>query len=232
MSSFILIHGSGQNAGAWSRVGRLLEERGHVVVTPDLPKRATGWGLEQHGAAIAAAAPGPGAVLVAHSLSGVFLPLAVEACRGALLVFLAAVIPERGKSVRQQFADDPSMFAPEWIAAGARWFDRSQQESLARQFLFHDCDGETLAWALGTVDPLDAARVVVEPSEPARWADVPAAAIVASRDRTLAPDWCRRASRRLLGREAIEVDAGHCPHASRPGEIADILERLARQAGA
>jgi pimeloyl-ACP methyl ester carboxylesterase len=51
--------------------------------------------------------------------------------------------------------------------------------------------------------------------------------IVATDDRTLTADWGRRVSRRVLGREPIEIRAGHCPHASQPGELASILERLA-----
>jgi hypothetical protein len=55
---------------------------------------------------------------------GVFLPLVAQVRDCALLVFLAAVIPEPGKSVRDQFAEDPGMFSRDWIEAGPRWFDR------------------------------------------------------------------------------------------------------------
>lgn len=48
MASFVLVHGSGQNAGCWSRVGNLLRARGHEVAAPDLPKRAADRGLEEH----------------------------------------------------------------------------------------------------------------------------------------------------------------------------------------
>jgi pimeloyl-ACP methyl ester carboxylesterase len=145
------------------------------------------------------------------------------------MVFLAAVIPEPGRSIRQQFNEDSSMFAPEWIASSARWFDDSQKESLSREFLFHDCDPEALPWALSTLEPIDTSGLVVQPSPLARWPETPGATIVARGDKTLAPEWIRRQSRRTLGVEAIEVESGHCPHMSRPREIADILEWLADQ---
>src|SRR6266700_4195646 len=138
MAAFVLVHGSGQNAGCWARVGGLLKARGHGVAAPDL----------------------------------------------------------------------------------------------AKEFLFHDCDEETLSWALRTVELLDTRRLVTQAARFARWPSVPAVSIVATLDRTLSPDWGRRISRRVLGREAIEIQAGHCPHVSQPGAIADILERLAAREAA
>ncbi len=211
MASFVFVHGSGQNASCWSRVASALTARGHAVATPELPKRAADGGLEGHAARIAAAIDGPRAVVVAHSFSGVFLPLVAQARDCGLLVFLAAVVPEPGKSVREQFAEDPSMFGAEWIAAGARWFDPTQVASLAREFLFHDCDEATLAWALPTVELFETRHLVTEPSPFTRWPEVPVASIVATGDRTLSPDWSRRATRRVLGTEPIEMASRPLP---------------------
>lgn len=235
MSSFVLVHGSGQNAGCWSRVAARLRARGHAVAAPDLPKRAADWRLEDHAARIAQSVTqpvaGPGTVVVAHSFSGVFLPLVPRTNPCGLLVFLAAVVPEPGKSVRDQLGEDGSMFSEAWLAAGPRWFDKSQEENLAREFLFHDCDEATVAWALGTMELYDTRPLVTQPAPFRDWPAVPAVSIVPTEDRTLTPGWGRRISRRVLGREAIEIEAGHCPHMSRPREVADLLERLAsRQA--
>jgi pimeloyl-ACP methyl ester carboxylesterase len=208
----------------------LLEARGHEALAPDLPKQAPSWRLKDHAAEIAARMPGsPAVVVVAHSFSGVFLPLVAAMKPCALLVFLAAVIPEPGKSVREQFGEDPQMFCRDWIEAGRHWFDPSQHAQLARDFLFHDCDGETLTWALGTVELFDTRHLVTEPAPFARWPSAPAVSIVAADDRTLTAAWGRQASRRLLGREANQAPGGHCPHVSRPGQIADLLVRLAEE---
>ena len=147
----------------------------------------------------------------------------------ALLVYLAAVIPEPGRSVRDQFTADPSMFNPEWIQAGARWFDKSQTDALAREFLFHDCDEATLAWALPTVAITDTRHVVTQPCPLDRLPEIASASIVATGDRTLSADWCRRVSRRLQRSELFEVDTGHCPHVSQPEELTRILEQLANR---
>jgi pimeloyl-ACP methyl ester carboxylesterase len=227
MAAFVLIHGSGQNAGCWARVGALLKARGHAVAAPELPKHAPDWGLEEFATEIARSVTEPNTVVVAHSFSGVFLPLVAKTQGCGLLVFLAAVIPEPGKSVREQFAEDAGMFSREWIEAGPRWFDESQRGGLAQEFLFHDCDGETLPWALRTVELFDTRHLVTQPEPFATWPRVQVASIVATADRTLTADWGRRMSRRVLSREPIEVQAGHCPHVSQPGEVARILEQLA-----
>ena len=227
MTHFVLVHGSGQNARCWSRLTDLLTARGHTVAAPDLPKHAPGWGIEDYAVEITRGMAGPDSVVIGHSLSGIFLPLLPQLRECGMLVFMAAVVPEPGKSIRDQFAADPTMFSAEWIDAGPRWFDESQLQDLAHEFLFHDCDTETLSWALDTMELIDAPGLAAEPSPLTAWPEVRTASIVASGDRTLSPDWGKRISRRVLNTEAIAVDAGHCPHMSRPGEIAAILHRLA-----
>lgn len=227
MAAFVLVHGSGQNASSWSRVRRLLEERGHLVATPDLPKQAPDWALEDYAAEIARFVTEPDTILVGHSQSGCFIPLVPRLRECAALVFFAAAIPEPGRSLRDQFTADASMFHPEWIEAGARWFDESQREAVSREFLFHDCAPEALDWALSTSEVLDCRHTVSQPCPLDAWLTARAVCVVASLDRTLNPDWCRRASRERLGVEPLELRAGHCPHVSIPGETAALLERLA-----
>ena len=226
MASFVLIHGSGQNAGCWKRVGDLLTARGHSVAAPDLPKKAPDWGLARYAAEIALSVVDPHTVIVGHSFSGVFPPLVARMKQCGPIVFLAAVIPQPGKSVREQFAEDSGMFSRKWIEAGPRWFDMSQREQIAREFLFHDCDEETLPWALSTMDLFDTRHLVTEPAPIVKWPEVPAASIVCTDDRTLTAEWIKKMSRDLLGREAIEIQAGHCPHVSQPAVVARILEQL------
>ena len=226
MAGFTLIHGSTQSR-AWERVEAGLRQRGHEVESPELPRSEPSWSLRQYASFIVdRALTSRPRVIAAHSFSGVFLPLLGDFAD--LLVFVAALIPAPGRSVRDQFAADPSMLLPEWVAAGSRWFDPHEHEALAREFLFHDCDEATLPWALGTVDPFDTRHLITEPSPIEQWPDVRCASIICTGDRTVNPEWSRRAARRI-GAETVEMDAGHCPQTSRPVEVAAILDRLAAQ---
>ena len=231
MTAFVLIHGSGQNSGCWARVGELLSASGHAVAIPELPKRAPDLGLAAYAAGIAKTVVQPRTIIVAHSFSGIFLPLVAHAVDCAQLVFLAAVIPEPGKSVRQQFGEDAGMFHRDWIDAGPRWFETSQVEGVAREFLFHDCDEATMPWALDTVELFDTRHLVTEPAPFTEWPGVPSASIVCTQDRTLTPQWIRKMSVRR-GMPIVELQAGHCPHVSRPADVARILEQLAAEQAA
>ena len=226
---FVLVHGSGQNAASWSRVAERLRVQGHTATTPELPKQAPDDSLADYAAGIAESVDSIESIVVAHSFSGVFLPLVAAGHGCGLIVFLAAVIPEPGMSVRDQFTADSQMFSPEWIAAGPRWFDKTQYDGLAREFMFHDCDAATLEWGLTTMELYDTRHLATEPSPFTDWPDVPAAAIVAAADRTLTPAWQRRTCERVLGVEPVEIDSGHCPHVSHAHEVADRLMRLARE---
>lgn len=226
MASFVLVHGSTQNACCWSAVAALLKRRGHDVATPELPKRAPEWGFEDYAGVIARSINTSDAIVVAHSMSGAFLPLVPLIRPCAALVFLAAAMPEPGRSARDQCADDPPMLSAEWMSTGARWFDESQREPLARKFLFHDCDDETIARALGTIELLDATHLFTVPHPLLAWPEVPTVSIVATLDRTISPTWTRQTTRRVLAVEPIEIETGHCPHVSQPERVASMLERL------
>jgi pimeloyl-ACP methyl ester carboxylesterase len=228
VAAFVLVHGSAQNSSCWERVAERLRARGHAVTAPDLPKKRPEWRLEDYAAEVARAAEAtPRPVIVAHSFSGVLLPLVARRVPCTRLVLLAAVIPEPRRSVRDQFLADNFMFSGGWIAAGPLWFDPPKSEYLAREFLLHDCDEETVRAALPSIELWDTRHLATEPVPFDAWPEVPAASIVASLDRTLTPEWGRTTTRRVLGRDPILIEAGHCPHISRPDEVARILETLA-----
>jgi pimeloyl-ACP methyl ester carboxylesterase len=167
-------------------------------------------------------------VIVAHSFSGVLLPLLADSAD--ILVFEAALIPEPGKSVREQFTEDPSMLLPDWVAAGSRWFDPAQHEAIAREFLFHDCDEATIRWALTTLETFNTRNLITEPSPIAEWPAVRCEYLLCTGDRTINPEWSRATARLRFGHDAIAVPGGHAPHVSRPELVAEILDGLAKTA--
>jgi hypothetical protein len=94
MSSYCLIHSSGQGPQGWKLVVDELERRGHRVLTPalDLP-RAADEGLAYHAETVVEAlaewgVPSLDVVCLAHSASGMYLPLIYFAQRvRVVLVF-------------------------------------------------------------------------------------------------------------------------------------------------
>jgi pimeloyl-ACP methyl ester carboxylesterase len=153
MATFCLIHGSGQNATAWQLLDRELTARGHEVFAPSIPTSIRDAGAAFYAEALANSVPArTDVVLVAHSASGLILPVAAEVMTATLMVFLAAAIPVPGKSFMDQLRPDPT-------------------------------------------DMLN-------------------------------PEWSQWAARERLGVQAIELPGGHCPHISRPDELAAVLLSL------
>ena len=224
MSLFCLVHGSTQNASGWNLLVPELHLYGHEVICVDLPSDQPACGgiyfadiivdaLKKH--------PEKKAVLVAHSASGLLLPVVASWHSVARLVYLAAAIPLIGKSFMEQVKENADMFWPDWMGK-----DPTRDHALALHYLFHDCASDRAEWALTTLNRMHYNAVMSEPCPISVWPPTPSSYIVCSEDRTLRPDWCRRAARERLPCSPIELAAGHCPHVSRPRELGVILNDL------
>jgi pimeloyl-ACP methyl ester carboxylesterase len=109
-----------------------------------------------------------------------------------------------------------SAFNPDWIGK-----DPTTDATVATSFLYHDCDQQTLQWALTTRRlflPLAALSEHISLNS-----ETPSTYIVATDDRTIRPDWQRRMARERLRVEPIEIPSGHCPNVSQPDLLADLL---------
>jgi hypothetical protein len=139
-------------------------------------------------------------VAVAHSASGLILPVVAEFRPVRRLVFLAGAIPRPGMSFLDQFnADRETMFNPEWIGQ-----DPANDEQAAVRFLFHDCDPQTEHWALTTRTSWYPDALYSEACPLTSWPTVPSSYIVCTDDRTFRPDWSREAASTWLGVDAID----------------------------
>ncbi len=226
---FCLVNGSTQDPRCWDLLVPELERRGHRAVTPSLPCDTPEASGTEYAKVIAAAIPGDetDVTLVGHSASGMFIPLVPSFRPISNLVYLAALVPEPGKSIRDQLVEDPGMMNPRWISEFRSGRDPSTDDDMAIEFLFHDCGPEAVRLGLETRARMyaDAAMSEVFPLE--SLPDVPSSYIVCTEDRTIAPEWSRRTSRERLGSEAIEITSGHSPYLSVPEKLSDILCELA-----
>jgi len=226
MTTFCLLHSSGQGPDGFRLVQEELEQRGDRVLTPGFDLARTDEGAAFHANTIIEALDASGArpeevVCVAHSASGMYLPLIAERWRPRQMVFLAAIIPRPGQSARELLAADPSMFNPAWVS------QNPNDERVAIEFVFHDCPPERLEWALSTRIYFYAKAALEEPCPLTTWPTVPAAYIACEDDRTITPGWQVRRARDWLGVEAVRLPGGHCPNVSRPAALAEALRRVA-----
>jgi len=220
VSLFCLVHGSTQNASCWDLLIHELAQAGHQCVRMDLPRDTPEASATRYAQIIADAIPADrdDAIVVAHSASGLFLPLVPHVRKVRRIVFLAAVIPDIGKSLSDQVKEDKGIFNPEWLGK-----DPTKDTQIAREFLFHDCSPAASQWALERMSLTFARQAILEVTPLTEWPKVTTASVVCREDRAIQPDWSRRTARERLHVEPIELAGGHCPYISRPADLAQIL---------
>ncbi|MGH3030105.1 MAG: alpha/beta hydrolase [Gaiellaceae bacterium] len=218
MADFVLIHGTTQSPAGWSPLAAALGRHGHVAHAVDLPTDQPDLTPEAYGKIIRRQVTGAvRPVVVAHSASGILLPAAARTLDARDQVWLAAWVPSAEASLDEEVRRNPAaIFNSDWLGK-----DPTHDPAVATEFLFHDCDPQTLEWALGTLRlflPRAAYQTRVALAD-----GIASTSIVASADRTIRPEWQRTAARERLGIAPIEIAAGHCPHVSQPDSVAKIL---------
>lgn len=222
MADVVLVHGTTQGPRGWDRLRTALAARGHRTIPVDLVEdRDQTVGKYVTAAAAQVPSDTHSPIVVAHSGAGTLLPGLSRSLGARRQFWLAAYVPDGRRSMLDEVRASPAeVFNVEWPGS-----DPTADPVLAAYFLFHDCDLATLRWGLTTLrrfSPPQLSQAVV-PLAPG----IPSTYVVAANDRTLRPDWCRRQAQARLGADVLEIDAGHCPHVSRPDEVATILDRLA-----
>ncbi|GLY42679.1 alpha/beta hydrolase [Amycolatopsis sp. NBRC 101858] len=212
---FVLLHGTTQTPRGWDLLAR--ELTGHRVVAVDLLAGTDTSSVPALAASVRRGLPDVREpVVVAHSGSGVLLPAVAAALGASRLVWVGAYIPDfaGGRSLAEE--DIEATFHPEWVGV-----DPTRDPALADRFLFHDCAPDVREWAHGTLRLFHPPALPAHPAGPAP--EIPSTVVVPTADRTLRADWMARAARERLGVEPVLIDAGHCPHVSRPAELAALL---------
>lgn len=229
MVDVVLLHGTTQGPAGWAPLREALADRGLTSAAPELPTDRPSWRAADYASAVRHALPeGMAAAAVAHSGAGILLPAVARAVGSAHAVWLAAYVPQTGVSLLEEARrNGAALFHPDWPGQ-----DPSRDHAAARRFLFHDCPADVQVWAVGTLRTFVPHGAYDEPAEDPLAGPATHTVVICERDRTLRPDWLREASRRRLRTEPVSVDAGHCPHVSRPDEVADLLTGLLRPTAA
>jgi pimeloyl-ACP methyl ester carboxylesterase len=162
-------------------------------------------------------------VVVGHSLGGLTAPVVAEAVGARQLVFLAAVVPEPGRSAVE--ATYPPRTGEFWLGRAARqiveggltrWPDED-----AIEIFFHDCSVEVAAWAAARLRPQDFS-LLREPCPLTALPETEYRYIACADDRAVTFEWQQEAARRL-GVEPDVIPGGHSPFLARPKDLVRVL---------
>lgn len=213
MATYVIVHGAGDAGANWDLVAEELRELDHEVVAPDLPADDESAGLSEYtDVVVAAIGDRTDLVVVGHSLGGFTAPLVCARVPVDLLVLVAAMVPSPGERAGEWWTN---------TGHGQAFDDRFKDDEIA-QFL-HDAPPDLAAATLERGRD-QAATPTLEPWPLEAWPEVATRYLLCREDRVLPAEWTREMVRERLDIEADEIDGGHMPYVSRPGELAGRLE--------
>lgn len=213
--TFVLVPGAGGAAWYWHRVAAELERRGRNAIAVDLPAADESAGLAEYADVVVEAIGGRRpVVLVAQSMGGFTAPLVCERVPVELLILVNAMVPRPGETGHEW-----------WDATG--WNEEVGEVDYVEAF-FHDVPEDVKAAALAE-EPPQSSKPFDEPWPLTAWPEVPTCFVQGRDDRFFPLAFQRRVVAERLGFGIEEVPGGHLVALSRPVELVDKLEELARR---
>jgi pimeloyl-ACP methyl ester carboxylesterase len=232
VTTFVFVHGAWHGGWCWSRLLPEMEARGHRSVVMDLPVEDGNATFEDYAEAVLASYPADleQGMLVGHSLGAMVLPLVAASRPASLLVFLCGVLPNLNG---RPWNDAPPMARPdayrtETLDDGSSVFATFES---ARLTFYADCDPEDARWAFQRLRAQNSRSLWDRPYPLRRLPPTPRAAIAALDDAAVTIEFSRAVTRPRLGVDLVEIPGDHSPFLGRPRELADLLDRLARNRG-
>jgi pimeloyl-ACP methyl ester carboxylesterase len=238
--TIVLVHGAWADGSSWTRVIEQLQAAGHEVVAPPNTLRGVAADAEVIRNFIDAI-DGP-VILVAHSYGGfVTTNAATGAANVKALVYVDAFIPDEGQpagalagpdsAITPALANPTSVFKVVSIpGAPPNVVDTYLLPEVVRESFANDLPPDEAALIAATQRPASIATVA-EPSGPPAWKDIPAWAIVGTRDRII-PRASQRAMAEHAGARITEVDASHVSMVSHPDVVVSVIQQAMSAVGA
>jgi pimeloyl-ACP methyl ester carboxylesterase len=224
-----LVHGAYHGAACWARLIPELGALGLQARAMDLPSYDPDAGASAYAEAVSRALDDvqDELVLVGHSVGGVTIPLVAQMRPVKRLVFLCALLPEVGSSLRDQMAREPiepgAVSDAEWVdCGGGTWLPAPKT---ARAHFYHDLPDGDAAWLIPQLRR-QAPTPINEVSPLTRWPGCEVSGIICTDDRVVSPAWSRKALKDRLGIEPVELPGGHSPMVGRPAELARAIASL------
>jgi pimeloyl-ACP methyl ester carboxylesterase len=222
-ATFVLLPGAGGDSWYWHLVAPLLRQRGHEVISPDLPADDDSAGLAEYAdAAVAAIGGRTDLIVVAQSLAAFTAPMLCDRADVRLLTLVAPMIPAPGESPGAWWANSGQ------VAARRRQDERDGRDPDAgvdvRTTLMHDVRSGLVAEACARGEPRQSETPFAEPWPLEGWPSVATRVLACRNDRLFPLEFMRKLALERLGIEADVIDTGHLPAFGKPDELARQLE--------
>ena len=209
-AKFVLVPGAGGDSWYWHLVAPRLVALGHAAVAVRLPATGESSGLPEYADAVLDVVGNTNTdnlVLVAQSLGGFTAPLVCQRLPVKALVFVNAMIPNRGERPGEWFANTGQ-------AEAKREQDLRDNRAADAKFdplldFFHDVPQSVTdeAWARG--EPKQGDRVFSFPCTFSAWPSVPIHVVIGNEDRLFPVEFQSRLADERIGVKADRLPGGH-----------------------
>jgi len=224
MSTYVLVPGAGGEAWYWHRLVPELEARGHVAIAVDLPAGDDQAGWSEYADAIERAiGERTEPILVAQSLAGFSASIVCARRPVAGLVLLNAMIPRRGETGGDWWANTGQRAAQLTYLASIGHPEAADDEMA---IYFHDAPPEVLEQLKRRAELQQSGTPMGQPWPLAAWPDVSTRVLSGREDRLFPLEFQRRVARERLGLDVLDIPGGHLAALSRPRELAEAFEGL------
>ncbi len=216
----ILVHGAWADGSSWAKVIPRLKEKGFNVVAVQLPLASLASDVATVERAIALER-GP-VLLVGHSYGGIVITEAGNDPKVSGLVYVAAYAPDAGESAFTLNALAPASPASSQITHDVQGNLKLNAQAVFEDFV-QDLPLKERATLFATQGPISASALGAPVTTPA-WRDKPSWFIIASRDRTIAPQLEELEAKRMNA-VTTTADSCHVVMLSKPDVVTDVIVR-------
>lgn len=221
--NIVLVHGVGMDGSNWHAVYKILKAKGYEVSIVQQPLtgfdedvKATKRVIDRQKGAV---------VLVGHSYGGMVITTAGNDPKVKALVYVAAFQPDTGESLGSLSAMIPAAYDPEGRIVGPDGYVSFTKEVFLRD-VGQDLPTDEAEYLVASQTPTSGTAFTAVTTDPA-WRHTPSYGVVATQDRTVAPELERWMYKRS-GAKITEVAASHMIVMSQPQAVADVIARAAR----
>jgi pimeloyl-ACP methyl ester carboxylesterase len=225
--NIVLVHGAWADGSGWKGVYDILVKDGYKISIVQEPETS----FKEDVAAtkrVIAQQDGP-CVVVAHSYGGAVITEAANDPKVMALVYIAAHMPDSGESEAEdgkRFPSDLSKSnAIKTTADGFTYLDPAQ----FHEYFAADLPTEQAAF-MARSQVLNAAENFHALITTAAWRSRPSWMLVPTKDRTINPDLERWYAARAKSHKVEVAGASHAVYASKPKEVAAVIEEAASRA--
>jgi pimeloyl-ACP methyl ester carboxylesterase len=221
-TTIVLVHGFWGGATHWAKVIPLLARKGYDLHAVENPLTSLGDDAERTRKMVAAR-KGP-VLLVGHSYGGAVITQAGNLPNVVGLVYCAAFAPDVGESAASVASREP---AP----AGANLTVDDDQYLWVKPDKFHESFCQDLTpeegFVMGVTQKAPLLGTFSNTLTAAAWRSKPSWYQISSEDRMLPPGIQKWLSGRLDAKKVITLESGHASMASKPAEVAALIDEAA-----